>query len=298
MIKRPMKAPTDTITNKELERLIYPVVGSPNLDGFRCTVSDQPYTSSMKPFQNAFVRKELSNPIYAGLDGEIIVGNPTDPDVFHNTSGPVRRFDGQPDFRLYTFDNFKDGSLPYKGRWLFNMPEDFGRVIVLEQRYLNSPEEVLAYEREMLTTGYEGAMIRSINGMYKEGRCTFNEMNIFKRKPFVATEAVILALEEQMTNLNEKVLDERGLSKRSHSKENMFPADTLGNFVLLSTLWKKPFRAAAGKGFTAATKKAIWLKRDKFVGTLVTIKYQKYGSRDAPRMPSVIRDRPVWDMGE
>ena len=295
-IKRPMKAPTDVITNEELEQLSYPLVGSPKLDGFRCTVTDQPYTSSMKPFQNAFVRQELSSSIYAGLDGEIVVGDPKSSDAFHNTSGPIRRFNGEPDFKFYVFDNFSNLTIPYQDRWLFCLPQNYGRIIVLEQRYLNSPEEVLAYEQEMLDTGFEGAMIRSLTGRYKEGRCTFNEKNIFKRKPFVETEAVIVSLEEQMTNYNEAVIDERGLTKRSHCKENMFPANTLGKFVLMSPLWQKPFSAAAGKGFTAEIKQIIWNHSVRYVGEVVTIKYQKHGSRDAPRLPSVIKLRPRWDM--
>ena len=293
---RPMKAPTDTITNKELETLTYPLVGSPKLDGFRCTVLDKPYTSSMKPFSNTFVQQELSNSIYTGLDGELIVGDSKSPDAFHNTSGPVRRFNGEPDFHFYVFDNFLNGRIPYKDRWLFQLPTERGRIIILEQRYLNSPEEVLEYEKEMLEIGYEGAMIRSIEGVYKEGRCTFREKNIFKRKPFVEIEAVIVGLEEGMANYNEAVLDERGLAKRSHCKENMFPADTLGKFVLMAPLWKKSFKAAAGKGFTAEMKKKIWDGRQTLIGTVVTVKYQKHGSRDAPRLPSVIKLRPVWDL--
>ena len=292
-LRRPQKAPTDAITNEELNELIYPIVGSPKLDGFRCTVADQPYTSTMRPFSNAFVRQKLSNSIYAGLDGEIIVGDPKSPNAFHNTSGPVRRFDGEPDFKFYTFDNFSNASLPYKDRWLWNLPAEQGRIIILEQRYLNSPKEVIAYEQEMLDIGYEGAMIRSLNGLYKEGRCTFREMNIFKRKPFVDTEAIIMGLEEQMANLNDPIIDERGLTKRSHCKENMYPANTLGNFVLYSPLWEKPFRAAAGKGFDATHKDFIWANREQYIGVQATVKFQKHGSRDAPRLPSVIKFKSI-----
>jgi len=291
-----MKAPLEIISDQQLEQLTYPMIGSPKLDGFRCTVADQPYTSSMKPFANHFVRKELCHPDYAGLDGEIIVGDPKDPDVFHNTSGPVRRFEGRPDFRFYVFDSTANKNLAYYDRWLNAMPEDFGRLIVLEQRILKNPDDVLAYEQEMLETGFEGAMIRSLTGKYKEGRCTFREMNIFKRKPFVDIEAVIMGFEEAMENCNEQVISELGLSKRSHNKENMYPKGTLGSFILWAPPWKKVFRAAAGKGFTDVIKQAIWNNRNQYLGEFVTVKYQKYGSRDAPRLPSVIKLRPSWDV--
>jgi len=295
-IKRPQKAPTDVITNEQLEQLSYPVVGSPKLDGFRCTVTDQPYTSSMKPFQNAFVRKELTSPLYEGLDGELVVGEPTGANVFHNTSGPLRRHHGEPDFKFYVFDDFTNPNTSYKARWLESPPLNQGRIIVLEQRPLYSPADVIAYEKEMLEAGYEGAMIRSPEMLYKEGRCTFREKNIFKRKPFVETEAVIIGFEEKMTNMNEAVENEQGLMKRSHCKENMFPAGTLGAFILYSSLWKEPFSAALGKGFCDEDKARIWRNQEFYLKTIVTIKYQKYGSRDKPRIPSVIKVRPNWDL--
>lgn len=298
-IRRPQKAPTDPITDEELNKLIYPLVGSPKLDGFRCTVINGcPTTSSMKPFQNRFICEEFSNyPWLSGLDGEIIVGSPTSPDVFHNTSGPVRRFDGEPDFKFYVFDDFSNKDSSYEERWLLkNDIFDWSRIVVLEQCLLKCPDDVLAYEKEILSLGYEGVMIRSLSERYKEGRCTFRDMNIFKRKPFVECEAVIIGFEEAMENQNEQEVNELGLSKRSHKKENLIPKGTLGAFILKSPLWEKSFSAAPGRGFTADTKLLIWLQRDNYIGLSATVKYQLYGSRERPRMPSVIKLRPLWDL--
>ena len=296
MIRRLQKAPTDVITDEQLGALHYPIVGSPKLDGFRCTVDDEPKTSAMKSFVNPFVVKELSDPLYHGLDGELIVGDPKDPDAFHNTSGPLRRHYGEPDFKFYTFDRFLDKDKSYDYRWLSMLPKDEGRIIVLEQRLLYFPEDVLAYEKEMLATGFEGAMIRSIYSRYKEGRCTFNELNIFKRKPFVDTECIIVGFVEAMENCNEQETNELGLSKRSHKKENLVLKGTLGSFLLQSPLWKKPFNAPPGKGFDDARKLDIWKHRVAYIGETVTISYQKYGSRDAPRIPKVTKLRPFWDL--
>ena len=296
MIRRPQKAPTDPITDGELTQLTYPLVGSPKLDGFRCTVNGEPLTSSMKQFGNLFVRRELSNPIFNGLDGEVIVGAPTDPRVFEHTSGPLRRYGGEPDFKFYVFDKFTDKNLPYSQRWLSVTKPTHPRLIVLEQRPLYSTQDVIAYDREMLSLGYEGAMIRSLTSSYKEGRATFREQNIFKRKPFVEIDAVIVGFKEALQNMNVASMSELGLMKRSHCRENMLPKDTLGSLVLKASLWEKPFNARLGEGFTAESNKEMWESKEWWLGQVVVVKYQKYGSRDAPRLPSVIKLRPEWDV--
>ena len=295
-IKKPIKAPSDPITNDELRRLKYPIVGSPKLDGFRCIVDGEPLTSSMKPWPNRFIRETLSDPKYHGLDGEILVGEPNGPDPFFATSGPVRRYDGKPDFFFYVFDRWIDGNLSYHDRWIKWSAPKIGRLIVLEQRLLHSPEEVLEYEEEMLNDGFEGAMIRSLDGRYKEGRCSFREMNIFKRKPFVECEAEIIEVIEGLENLNVPKMNETGNMRRSSHKENKRPKGTLGSFKLRSVLWVSSFHASTGEGFTAERKQEIWDHREEYIGQIATVKYQKYGSRDAPRLPNVIKIRPKFDV--
>jgi len=299
-IKKPIKAPTKPIENDQLQYLEYPIVGSPKLDGFRCIVDGEPKTSSMKPWPNLFIREELSKSLYHGLDGEIIVGAPAKKhkhdDVFNRTSGPVRRIEGEPDFHLYVFDNWKFGNYSYKERWLNNLPKNKGRIVVIEQRLLYTPEEVLTYEKEMLKVGYEGAMIRSLQGLYKQGRCSFKELNIFKRKPFVECEAIITGYREGMKNLNESHVDETGRNVRSSHVANKIPKDTLGSWELKSELWHNKFTAAMGEGWDDAMKHELWKHRKEYIGQIATIKYQLYGSKDAPRMPSVIKLRPAWDI--
>jgi hypothetical protein len=288
-ITKPMKAPTDPVQNEDLDYLDYPMVGSPKLDGFRCLVTDRAFTSSMKPFANLFTMRELANPVYHNLDGELVIGDPASKDAFEATSGPLRRIHGEPDFRFYVFDSLVDRHKSYEDRWLTKLPKNDGRIVVLNQKLLRNADDVLSYEKEMLNLGYEGAMIRSLNGSYKEGRCTYREMNIFKRKPFADIEGVVVGLIEAMENMNEAFIDERGLTKRSKNKENMVPKGTLGSFMIQASKWPKPFNAALGKGFTSDDKKAFWDMGQRCIGMIVTVKYQLYGSREAPRLPSVIK---------
>ena len=290
-MRRPLKAPSKSITDEELVLLPYPVYGSPKLDGFRCLIDNWAKTGSMKPMPNPFVMEELTLPELQGLDGEIIVGEPNDPNAFNNTTGPLRRHYGKPDFHFYVFDCFIHPNVSYQNRWLGLDLDHFNyhpRVIVLNQFPLQSPAHVIAYEEACIQQGYEGAIIRTKDGMYKQGRATFNEMNIFKRKPFVDTEGQIIGFTEQMTNLNPEETNEMGLTKRASNQENKVGAGTLGNFILKAKEWLSPFACGGGQ-LDHAERKYIWDHKEKFLNDWVTFKYQRHGSMDKPRSPIFLR---------
>jgi len=290
-INRPLKAPTDSLEDWELEKLPYPVVGSPKIDGFRCVVDTIPLTSSMKPQPNPFIQKELSKPEYNGLDGELVLGKPNDPDAFNISTGPLRRGYGKPDFTFYVFDSFLSSSSPYLNRWILELsdfPTNYPRIIALPQEILKTPEEIIAFTDACLEQNYEGAMIRSLLGKYKQGRATFNEMNIFKRKPLTDAEGIIIGFKEQMTNNNAKETNEIGLTRRASNKENKTPAGTLGSLILENPKWKTPFSCGCGK-MNHQERKALWELRKNFLGKKVTFKYQAYGSIDKPRQPRYYR---------
>lgn len=291
MIKKPMKAPSKAISDDDLKLLSYPVYGSPKLDGFRCITNNAAYTSSMKLIQNRYVQSILSD--YSGYDGEIIVGNPNDLNAFANTTGAVRRFDGEPDFKYYVFDRW-DLNKPYSERLKWLVEDNFLRVI--KQIILNSPEDVIKYTNWCVNNKYEGAMVRSLNGVYKEGRCTFRELNIFKRKPIEDDEAVIIGFEEQMENTNIAFVNELGNTTRSSHKENKVGKGTLGAFIVRSKKWKDDFKIGTGEGLTDELRAEIWANRGKYLGELITYKYQAYGSINAPRQPIMKGFRDKSDM--
>lgn len=293
MIKKPMKSPSKPITDEELILLSYPVYGSPKLDGFRCITNNGAFTSSMKRIQNAHIQSILSNPMYSGHDGEIVVGEPNDPNAFANTTGAVRRFDGEPDFKYYVFDRW-DAALPYASR-LVTMA-DSGVMEVIKQKILNSPQDVIDYTNWCVEQGYEGSMIRSMDGCYKEGRCTFREMNIFKRKPVEDDEAEIVGFEEQMENLNEAFTNELGNTTRSTHKENLVGKGRLGAFIVRSKKWIDEFRIGTGLGLTDKVREEVWNNREKYMGEIITYKYQAHGSIDAPRQPIMKGFRDKSDM--
>ena len=287
MIKRPQKAPSESITDKELEELNYPMFGSPKLDGFRSTTNNAAHTSSMKLVKNEYVQNILSAPEYSGLDGELVVGPPNHIDAYNHTTGPMRRVAGEPDFKFYVFDSLLDLTAPYINRHesLLVQAMNLPFVVVLKQDLLYSPQDVIDYTNWCIDQGFEGAMVRNRLGRYKEGRCTFREANIFKRKPFVDDEAVIVGFIEQQENLNASSVNELGLSSRSSHKENKTGKGTLGSLILKSNKWEGTFNCGTGKGLNNKLREWIWNNQDKCLGETVVYKFQEHGSIDAPRIP-------------
>ena len=291
MILRPQKAPSESITDEQLQIVLnihgY-VLGSPKLDGYRCTTEDGAFTSSMKKVTNLFIQRVLSDPMYNGLDGELIVGKPNLPETFNNTTGPVRRADGEPDFKFYVFDRHDMPKEAYKVKHAGNVEflSETPFVHVVKQKRLETVEAVRVFELKCVDGGYEGAMIRVDTKLYKEGRCTLKEQNIFKRKPTEDDEAIIIGFDEQMLNTNKAKKNELGNMVRSSHKSGKVGKGTLGSFHCESPLWPGVvFKVGTGKGLTNALRKKIWDKRDMYIGDTLTYKYQKYGSIDAPRQP-------------
>lgn len=298
MIKRPMKAPGEGVTLDDLKAMQYPIACSAKLDGIRAIITPSGVLSNtLKPLGNLYMQSCLNDPALIGLDGELIVGlpyaDPNDPDddVFNRTTGAIRRSSGEPDFKFYVFDRFINKEDNYDSRWVSQaFPEITNpHVLFLTQRICYSIEEALEYERELIITGYEGMMARTLTAPYKEGRVTMNEGYILKRKPLEQDEATIIGAYEQMQNLNEKVTNELGRGQRSSHKENKVGKDTLGGFTMSSPKWKEPFNCGTIIGGTDEWRKQIWeqYKADpqSVLGQLGTYVYQGYGSIDKPRQP-------------
>ena len=308
--KRPMKFPSESISDSHLEQIDYPVVVSPKLDGYRCLCTDNgAFSSSLKPITNQYIQKCLTGSDYEGLDGEIIVGSPfalnEDDDVFNRTTGPVRKATGEPDFKLHVFDDWRFPLQNYDKRWLQQIRDypdiqDIPFIVVIEQRLCKNSKEVIEAFNEFETAGYEGAIIRRLTAPYKEGRCTYREEFGFKKASWAYSEAFITGFFEQSENQNEKTTNELGLSKRSSHKENKTGKDTLGGFILEDKLWKESFRCGTIKGATIEWRKAIWEQLKKEPNCLANkpfkYKYKAVGCLEAPRQPIGIGFRDPDDM--
>ena len=125
-------------------------------------------------------------------------------------------------------------------------------------------------------------MIRDPNGKYKHGRSTTKEGGLLKIKRFEDDEAVVIGVEELMTNLNEQELDNLGHKVRSSKKEGLVPAGKLGALIVKHKTFGE-FKI--GSGFTEDARVKLWRERDELKGRLAKFKYQPSGVKDKPRFP-------------
>jgi len=283
-----------------LPKLGYPVLVSAKIDGLRCLVRGfELKTRTLKNIPNAHTRAVFDDPRLEGFDGELVVGDPFSPTVFNDSQSGLMTKDGRPDVAYYVFDLHNE-DLPYAER-LRILEERFKGleglpVVFLEQRLVNSHEELEAFEEEVLAKGYEGVIIRSPQAPYKYGRSTLNQQWMLKLKRFEDSEAEIIGFVEGQTNNNQAVTDERGHTKRSTHKENMVPSGTLGSLMVRDIYYGWEFEI--GTGFSAKEAQEIWNTRKSKMGAIVNYQFFKVGMIDKPRFPSYKGLRHRADIGE
>jgi ATP-dependent DNA ligase len=296
MITKPMLAGKCS----DIEKLKYPVLATPKLDGIRCLViNGKAVSRKFKPIPNDYIRSMIEMTCNSmELDGEILIPGKT----FNELSGDVRRIDGRPTtFEYHVFDRVNQFlSTPYWHRMqeLDALRRYFPAFVKLVlPRQFSDAVNLARYEQEMIEAGYEGIMVRSPNSPYKCGRSTENEGYLLKIKRFEDSEAEIVHVYEEQENQNEAKKDAFGRTERSSCQANKVGKGTLGGFELRSDLWPETF--SVGTGFTASDRLRLWqdYQRDcaAFKGRIVKFKHQPSGAKDRPRFPVFLGFRDEWD---
>lgn len=275
---RPMLA-----TDADLDKLKFPVLASPKLDGVRAIVRDGVvYSRSNKPIPNKYVQELFSK--YEHLDGELIVGPPTSESVYRDTVSHVMSHDKRDyDLRFYVFDHV---SRPGNSYWLRS--KSIGDVssmpycVLHEQKLVHTLQELSDYEDRCLVHGYEGLILRDPNAPYKCGRSTVKEGYLLKVKRMCTDEAEIIGFIEREHNGNEATTNELGRTKRSSHKAGKTGRGDLGALVV--RMVEVEFNI--GTGFDDDLRAEIWNNKEKYLGKLVSFNHFPIGVKDKPRHPS------------
>lgn len=285
--------------NADLSKVRYPVYVSAKLDGIRSIcINGVAMSRSMKPIPNRYIQEQFARygDILEGLDGELIIGDPTAKNCYNASVSGVMSQDGEPDFTYHVFDRigehgYWDRFINYENNRMYDYPYFIREV---SQEYIESEHELSLIEQEIVEKGYEGIMLRDPNGHYKQGRSTINEAILLKVKRFSDSEATIIGFEERMHNANEATTNELGRTQRSSHQENLIGRGDLGALVVKCADYPEPFRI--GTGFDDETRSLIWDNRSEWLGKLIKFKHQKSGELNAPRFPVYLGLRSLDDI--
>ncbi|MGH8235488.1 MAG: ATP-dependent DNA ligase [Steroidobacteraceae bacterium] len=290
---RPMLAADIT---DELDKLRFPVYATPKLDGVRALIfPDGVYSRSMKRIPNEAVQRAFGRPELVGLDGELIVGEPTDKDVYRRTQSVVSRLSDDTPVTFYVFDTW-DRKGPYEDYIGLGLDPEDG-VIEVWLGLCANLEQLLAKEEDLLNQGYEGLILRSPEGRYKNGRSTVKEGGMLKLKRFVDGEAEIIGIEEELENTNTAMTNELGRTARSSHKAGLVGKGRMGALIVRDLVTGVEFKI--GTGFSADDRENFWQKRGAWAGgTGGVVKYRHFahGAKDKPRHPTFAGMREGWDL--
>lgn len=276
---------------EELERLTYPLLCSPKIDGIRWMKpqGENAKSRSWKDLPNQkfqeFMREHWK--ILDYHDGEVITGdNITLPGLFNATQSHIMTASADLPFTVYVFDSWFRTSDPFEVRTACARASvhtgGVPNIKYVHHRVASTPAEVLQLEQIALEDGYEGLMLRSRFGTYKFGRSTLKQQGLIKIKRYVDEEAEIIGFEEIQRNQNEPIKDAFGLQKRSSHKAGKIAGGTLGRLKVKNERWGEFW---IGSGLDDATRDEIWQNQAKYLGAMVTYKYQPHGTKDKPRTP-------------
>lgn len=281
----------------ELDKLRFPLYASEKLDGVRCIIRDGVVMSrTMKPIPNPAVQAAFGHPHLNGLDGELIVGEPTAPDCYRVTIGGVMREYGDPQAKFYVFDAIGDGTFADRYAQLAQGLRNVEGIRVVTHGLVGSLRELEALETLTLAEGHEGLILRAPEGLYKQGRSTAREQGMLKLKRFEDAEAEILEVVQGTRNDNPATKNALGRTERSSHQANKTLLDTAGALRVRDIVTGQEFNI--GTGFTAAMAKDFWDNRESYVGQLVKYQHFAVGAKELPRFPSFKGMRERIDLGE
>ena len=280
--------------------LHYPLYVFPKFNGFRGYIKDGVvYTASNKPFKNRAMQDAFGKPEYEDLDGEFVVGDPSDGDnSLNRTSSVVTRIDGDiSDLRFYVFDCVDNLDHPFNSRYwqAFEKYNGASHVSAAGYHIAYNWDDVVRIEHAYVEAGWEGVITRDPQAPYKCGRSTAREAYMGKLKQFIDAEFEIVGFEERMHNTNEATVNECGLTQRSSAKDGKVGRGDLGALICKT---KEGHTFGVGTGFNDAQRANYWEVRDQLIGQLAKVKYHAVGSHEVPVLPVFLQIRPKEDMTE
>lgn len=250
----------------------YPCICQPKLDGVRCLCWEDEEgnirtTSRLgKDYDIPQIREFLEwNRHVLPLDGELYDHSEL---TFQEIVSAVKRRSELTDKIKLTVYDKPIGNTTCEERVMQILPKCFENISsdapirLLESRICNNFEEVDNYHDECVKRGYEGVIIRNMDGLYEFG---FRSRDLIKLKKFQDSEFRII-----------DVIEAEGRDKGT------------GIFVVV-TDDGKPFKAKP-KG-SKEERTDYLINKDSLIGKMCTVKYQGLSDGGIPRFPTALSIR-------
>ena len=285
----------------DLDKITFPLLVQDKLDGIRASVVDGKLVSrALKPIPNLEIAGILSRPEFNGLDGELIVGDPTAEGCMQRTSSFVMAPNktGEP-WAFMVFDKWdEDAGFEDRFRAAEAVVKDTFRydfdAVMVRYREISNAGELEALEVERLALGHEGVIARVPGSPYKFGR-SGKTGPLLKIKRFVDFEAEVVGVYEEMHNANEAVTNALGRTERSTKKAGKIGKGTLGGIVVRALNGPcEGIEFRCGTGFHKDERAALWAEAhpgtpmfpgDGLNGRVAKIKSFPIGVKEKPRHP-------------
>jgi len=288
-IKKPMLSAT--VNTDGLAHLQYPIIVSPKLDGIRCYVHPKigPVSRKFIPIPNRFVRQLLNRKELYGFDGELMLN---DDNGFNSTQSVIMTQETPPvSFTFHVFDYVEDeqyATTPFAIRNA--VAADYIKnkdafVKYVPHKVISTHTDLLITYGEYMSQGYEGIMIRSPDGPYKQGRSTLKQGHLIKYKEFSTAEGSIKGWEPLMRNNNPIGVDNVGMNTRKTRIGGLEEDEEMIGALVLETAWGT---LMVGSGLDNSLRRDIKKNWVNYMGQIVTFKYQSVGMLEKPRFPVLL----------
>lgn len=293
-------------------KLKFPLIAQPKIDGVRALHTTGSFTGrSLKRFKNDHITKLFSHSALAGLDGELAGERENHPDLCRITSSATGTIKGEPYLLWWIFDyvtpESKDKAYFHRfdimltERWEQleqEVPHIFPHLRLMPYKVVTSMEQLLEYEQEMLSAGFEGVILRGMGMKHKQGRSTPTERGLLRIKRFVDFEFRVHTIIEGDKNENEAQINELGNTFRSSHQENKVPNGMVG--AMLGTtldvvkdpttgevLFEKGTEVKVGAGRLDHVNRVYYFHhQDEFMDQTHKAKFFPKGIKDKPRFPT------------
>jgi DNA ligase-1 len=254
------------------KKITYPAYVQPKLDGHRCVavVGDAGvvlYSRSRKVIRGvphvSRAIEAMSLPVGTILDGELY--NHDYHDKFEELTSFIRQVTPKPGHEVVQYHVYdlpsSTGSFRNRLYWLRCWITEDPAVRLVETEAVYNFDEVQSFFANYLADGYEGAMVRNADSLYKFGR----SYDLQKVKEFDDAEFTIVGIESGRGRME-------------------------GRAIFTCTTDSGDTFAAKMKGTIDSL--AYYLDhKDEFIGQLLTVQYQGLSAKGIPRFPVGLRIR-------